>query len=76
MDKLQRLKDFLKANYNGWQAFLCESQFDTNDFKIEVYNNDNIQVYECGDYGYVDIVGISTEDATAIGIVDCDDLCL
>ena len=65
MDRLERLKKFLKENdLLGWQCFDCESL--VYDPRETIYNEDGIKVLVCYYYEYVEILGLRSEEYQSI----------
>lgn len=60
MNKIDKLKKFLKENYNGTQAFNTQNM--VGDAIQTVYQEDAITVDYCYYYDYVEIFGLTNEE--------------
>ena len=60
MNKIDKLKKFLKENYNGTQAFNTRNM--VGDTMGTVYQEDGITVDYCYYYDYIEIFGLTNEE--------------
>lgn len=66
MSRLDKLKKFLDDNYKNYQycgkaqTFFCGNI--TGDPMEEVYDEDEIVVLECFNYGYIEILGLTDDE--------------
>lgn len=70
MNRIDKLKKFLDDNYKNYQGFGKAQTFfcmnSAGDITGEVYNEDSIVVLECSYYGYIEILGLTDEEAEDI----------
>lgn len=60
MDKMEKLKKFLKENYQGTQAFNTRNI--VGDIMENVYEDDGIIVDYCYYYDYIEIFGLTNKE--------------
>lgn len=60
MNKIDKLKNFLKQNYQGTQIFNSRNLVDDN--MGIVYEEDGIVVSYCYDYEYIEIFGLTDKE--------------
>ena len=63
MNKVEKVKDIINKNYPlAWGGIFNNHEDDNTDPLIKIYNKDELTIYICFKYNYIEVIGLNAEE--------------